>query len=340
MSVYVFRVAKLCLSINILVLFCLRLCNWLENEGDLYSISELYEQMISLAPSNSEVYSSHQYLKKKLQEKYCEAIFFAEINGKSDVLCFRDTAGDIIRKYWDERKDNTDDSKSFVIAAAKILISELRSKTDFDVIHYPNSSDIADVESNKLWLPELLRVFMETLIKDPLKQASIGQSIAHAIKPRSSLPPIPFGLAVEMDHVFGSKWLQNELSSLGYSCSSDEVTRYKQCVVSNENINDFLKVALQGNFSQWSADNVDHRVCSIDGKGDLHGMGIVISTTGSSTTPFLENSLPEIPRQKIQKVGDVTRRRVIPISSYIQADEVGLSKIDINQYQCFIYIDL
>ena len=69
-------------------------------------------------------------------------------------------------------------------------------------------------------------------------------------------------------------------------------------------------------------------------------MGIVISTTGSSTTPFLENSLPEIPRQKIQKVGDVTRRRVIPISSYIQADEVGLSKIDINQYQCFIYIDL
>ena len=58
---------------------------------------------------------------------------------KSDVLCFRDNAGDIIGKYWDERKDNTDDSKSFVVAAAKILISELRSKTDFDVIHYPNS---------------------------------------------------------------------------------------------------------------------------------------------------------------------------------------------------------
>ena len=60
----------------------MRLCNWLESERDLYSISELYEQMISLAPSNSEVYSPHQYLKKKLQEKYCEAIFFAEINGK------------------------------------------------------------------------------------------------------------------------------------------------------------------------------------------------------------------------------------------------------------------
>ena len=92
----------------------MRLCNWLENAGDLHSISELYEQMISLAPSNSEVYSSHQYLKKKLQEKYCEAIFFAEINGKSDVLCFRDTAGDIIRKYWDERNNNTDHSIEIV----------------------------------------------------------------------------------------------------------------------------------------------------------------------------------------------------------------------------------
>ena len=148
-----------------------------------------------------------------------------------------------------------------------------------------------------------------------------------AIKPRSSFSPIPFGLAVEMDHVFGSNWLQNELSSFGYSFSSDKVTRYKQCVASNKNINDFLKVALQGNFSLWSADNADDRVCSIGGKGDLHGIGIMMSTTGSSTTPFLENTLPAIPRQKIQKVGDVTRRRVIPISLYIPADEVGLSKM-------------
>ena len=55
------------------------------------------------------------------------------------------------------------------------------------------------------------------LFKDPLNQVSIGKSIAPAIKPRSSLPPILFGLAVEMDHIFGSKWLQNELSKLRYS---------------------------------------------------------------------------------------------------------------------------
>ena len=85
---------------------------------------------------------------------------------------------------------------------------------------------------------------MKTLIKDLLKQASIGQSIAHVIKSRSSLPSILFGLAVEMYHVFGSKWLQNELSKLGYSYRYDEVTRYKRSVVCNKDINDFLKGAL------------------------------------------------------------------------------------------------
>ena len=85
---------------------------------------------------------------------------------------------------------------------------------------------------------------MKTLIKDLLKQASIGQSIAHVIKSRSSLPSILFGLAVEMYHVFGSKWLQNELSKLGYSYRYDEATRYKRSVVCNKDINDFLKGAL------------------------------------------------------------------------------------------------
>ena len=73
----------------------MELCNWLEKEGDIYSASELYEQMISLPLSNTKVYSSHQYLKKKLREKYNETIFFREINGKSDDLCFRDTVSEI-----------------------------------------------------------------------------------------------------------------------------------------------------------------------------------------------------------------------------------------------------
>ena len=55
-------------------------------------------------------------------------------------------------------------------------------------------------------------------------------------------------------------------------------------------------------------------------------MEIVIFTTGSKTTSYLESSLSAILKQKIQKFGDVTRNRTISISSYIPADELGLSK--------------
>jgi len=65
-----------------------------------------------------------------------------------------------------------------------------------------------------------------------------------------------------------------DLNRLGFSISHDEATRYKQSVVYNENVSDFLKTNLAGSFSQWSADNVDHNVCTIDGKVTLHGMGV------------------------------------------------------------------
>ena len=40
---------------------------------------------------------------------------------------------------------------------------------------------------------------------------------------------------------------------------------------------------LRGSFSQWSADNIDHNICIIDGRGTLQRMGIVVSTTPGTT---------------------------------------------------------
>ena len=47
----------------------------------------------------------------------------------------------------------------------------------------------------------------------------------------------------------------------------------------NETTDDLLNLK-QRSFSQWSADNVDHNVRTLDGKGSLDAMGITVSTTG------------------------------------------------------------
>ena len=59
------------------------------------------------------------------------------------------------------------------------------------------------------------------------------------------------------------------------------MTRFKQNVVQSANIEDFILGSHEGSsVSQWTAANVDHNIATIDGKQTVHGMGIVIATTG------------------------------------------------------------
>ena len=55
---------------------------------------------------------------------------------------------------------------------------------------------------------------METLLRE-LKQSGISQRILKMVNPRSIIPPILLGLGVELDHVFGSRWLIDKLYKLG-----------------------------------------------------------------------------------------------------------------------------
>ena len=82
------------------------------------------------------------------------------------------------------------------------MISEMRSST-FQREKYPTNECIKDLDNNLATSKS--QIFMEALIRSHVKQASIRQCIASAICPQSTIPPLLFGLAVEMDHVSGSK---------------------------------------------------------------------------------------------------------------------------------------
>ena len=81
----------------------LELCNWIDAEVELYTLSELHTKMTTLS-KGKEVYSLKS-MKQKLQEYYQDFIFFAEIKGRKNIVCFRDTANFIINSKWyDDRK--------------------------------------------------------------------------------------------------------------------------------------------------------------------------------------------------------------------------------------------
>lgn len=81
-----------------------RLCQWLESEADaeLYTLMELHAK-ISAFSDGAEVYTTKR-LKQKLHEHYKDHISFAEIEGRSNVLCFRNMANYIVNKRWQSGK--------------------------------------------------------------------------------------------------------------------------------------------------------------------------------------------------------------------------------------------
>ena len=154
---------------------------------------------------------------------------------------------------------------------------------------------------------------METLVKKELKQVSLRQALVNAVIPTSSLSLIMFGLGIEVEKVFESKWLLTEPNRLGFSISSDEATWYKQSVVCIESVLEFLKINLKESFTQWLVDNVDHNFCTIDGKSTLRGVGIVVSTTPGRHA----QSLKPISRQKRRAAKEIVKGEEIPITELL-----------------------
>ena len=132
----------------------------------------------------------------------------------------------IINEKWylDKKDDIQAEAECIVIAAAKIIRAQIREQKH-DSKFYPTDEDIGNIDQSNRnrWVPQHLQTFLKTIIPSKLKQNSIGHVIVQSARPRSVITPILFGLGIEMDHVFGSKWLINELAQLGFSISYDEV---------------------------------------------------------------------------------------------------------------------
>jgi hypothetical protein len=305
-----------------------QLCEWLETYGDaeLYTLQELWRRMAEAAGGEDNVYSVKQF-KCKLLHRYGEHLFFAEITGRKNVLCFRDMASYIINDKWHANKqENVEDERQRIVkAAAKLIKAEIRER-DYNSTVYPTNEDVKNVDLGKQWVTPLLQALMETLIPQEVKQVAISHSIIQTVKPRSVITPTLYGVGVQMDHVLASKWLVNELARLGFSISYDEVTRYKQSVVQMDTSGSSTVEGFPGSFTQWVADNVDHNVLTLDGQGTFHGMGIIsVSTPTDMHSPDqLEQAVPRLRRTRVNAL---VINRGIPVVPYYSSDVRGLSKL-------------
>ena len=175
----------------------------------------------------------------------------------------------------------------------------------------------------------MLNTLLSYVVPETVKRSSICQCVIKAPRPRTALPPLLFGLGIECDHVFGSKWLVNELFRLGFPISYSEVNRFKKSVVANKAIGNSVINAYPKVFTQFVGDNVYHNIRTLDGSGTFHGKGIM-----AISTPFPGNSvLKEC--DKISRGKDVTsevlvNNKGIAIHNYVHPVKSALSSVEMK----------
>ena len=98
-------------------------------------------------------------------------------------------------------------------------------------------------------------------------------------------------------------------------------------MIENDNASNWLKRMMRESFCHWTADNADHNLRTLGGKGTLHAMEIIVTTTGLNVS---KQDLPKISRTKLKNMGKLMLKKGIPILSYVQPNIFGLPKLPLK----------
>ena len=111
--------------------------------------------MVCIADDSEKVYSTKQ-IQRLLQKRYGDVLFFANVCGRKNVICFRNMSKCIVNDKWYAERDSDIDNESrrIVQAAAKLVKSEIHESL-FETDHYPSNSHIEDKVCAKQWVPSL-----------------------------------------------------------------------------------------------------------------------------------------------------------------------------------------
>ena len=203
------------------------LCTWLENnaESGVFTLSDLHTKMVALknefGDGSDEVFTK-RYLKDRLVTKYQDELYFTSEEGRKDIMCFKDMTNKILRDYHSKDINTEDEELEIIKTAVKLLKNKIKT-IKIDPTVYPSKHELtADYE-----VPESLQYFIDQFTTHPEQANLWKQMFVKAARPRSGPMPYLLALGVQLDHKYGSKWLNQRMSKLGFCESPDELYRYK-----------------------------------------------------------------------------------------------------------------
>lgn len=284
----------------------------------LAAILYQYKQQISVEGDVKSVDCRSSKLKEKLKKHFGDRLVFVERRGLSDIVCTgKITVEDALKKALlleDKLKKNEDfveyeeisthfeENEIEILHKAAGILRENIAKVKVSKDHYVSCEDLTEEECAK-FVPDKLYDFVnwcvnhsdfymlsscsdEDVKKENLKVLSICQTIiAQSI---NAITPLTLAIGISLHHNFGSRQVVEQLSSLGFSVSYDEVRRFLTSAAVQGNDDVYVPKGLlpsSENDSPVDAaiDNFDQNEDTLDGKSTTHSMATVLYKRGDTT---------------------------------------------------------
>jgi hypothetical protein len=258
----------------------LKVTEYLEhNDDEQITINTLIQKMAEYIDDIDIQPYGFTYMKAQIQKHFGNKVTITEINGRSNVVTFWSTATAILQEFHSQSKDrNAEVEKNrIILTAAQLIKNDIKSliqKRDA----YPSCHDMASIDEVCSFLPDS----PQSCTDGKMKIASLGQAIVQATHPRVIWSPLQLGLGIQLHHHFSSKFLIDTLHKYGFCCSYKEVVTYERSAAVAQGTD--LPNCTSDKCIQYVADNVDHAICTIDGRNTFHGMGIIATVTPATSS--------------------------------------------------------
>ena len=134
---------------------------------NLYTVSEFHAMM---SKSGADVYTPSM-VKMKLKQKYKECVKFATRDGKSDIILLDRTTKILSEDWYNTRKANLNEKSVRIVQTAATLIKDAIRNHELESDVYPFMDNIPKGIN---LIPDILKTFVNEVIKPPVKQMSIS----------------------------------------------------------------------------------------------------------------------------------------------------------------------
>ena len=128
----------------------------IENDDEQITLKDLVDKMVELC---GELSYTSTHMKKRLLEHFGSSIVITELNGKQNVITFRNTASSILHSFYQKSSSDSDAYKIEIIkTAAQLLLTDIK---DFKAtkLPHPDYADLMSTQANIDYIPDSLKTF-------------------------------------------------------------------------------------------------------------------------------------------------------------------------------------